>query len=162
MPVALSHYSPQLTCARRSIARCCDRGCDPARVQAGKGERRLGADRRAVTRRRPWRRSVRRPACRWRRPTLAPGVTSTRSVSHSARRMAMSARLVADARLSEDSAERWIGVWEAKARSRRGSVGRAYLFRRGRTVGSGLPVCRRAARPGVTKRWTSTRIAFIS
>jgi hypothetical protein len=35
-----------------------------------------------------------------------------------AHRMALSARLVADARLSQDSAERWIGVWEAEARSR--------------------------------------------
>jgi hypothetical protein len=35
-----------------------------------------------------------------------------------ARRMALSARLVADARVSQDSAERWIGVWEGEARSR--------------------------------------------
>jgi hypothetical protein len=35
-----------------------------------------------------------------------------------ASRMGLSARLVADARLSQDSAERWIGVWEAEARSR--------------------------------------------
>jgi hypothetical protein len=35
-----------------------------------------------------------------------------------ARRMGLSARLVADARLSQDSAERWIGFWEAEARSR--------------------------------------------
>ena len=35
-----------------------------------------------------------------------------------ASRMGPSARLVADARLSQDSAERWIGVWEAEARSR--------------------------------------------
>jgi hypothetical protein len=35
-----------------------------------------------------------------------------------ARRMGLSARLVADARLSQDSAERWIGVWEAEAWSR--------------------------------------------
>ena len=36
-----------------------------------------------------------------------------------ARRMGLSARLVADAKLTPDSAERWIGVWEAAARSRR-------------------------------------------
>jgi hypothetical protein len=35
-----------------------------------------------------------------------------------ARRMGLAARLVADARLSPDGAERWIGVWEAEARSR--------------------------------------------
>jgi hypothetical protein len=37
---------------------------------------------------------------------------------HIARRMGLSARLVADARLSQDSAERWIALWEAEARSR--------------------------------------------
>jgi hypothetical protein len=36
-----------------------------------------------------------------------------------ARRMGLSARLVADARLTPDSAERWLAAWEAEARSRR-------------------------------------------
>jgi hypothetical protein len=35
-----------------------------------------------------------------------------------ARRMALSARLADDARTTQDSAERWIAVWEAEARSR--------------------------------------------
>ena len=35
-----------------------------------------------------------------------------------ASRMGLSARLVADAKMSQDSAERWIGFWEAEARSR--------------------------------------------
>ena len=32
--------------------------------------------------------------------------------------MGLSARLVADAKMTQDSAERWIGVWEGEARSR--------------------------------------------
>ncbi len=35
-----------------------------------------------------------------------------------ARRMGLSARLVSDAKMTPDSAERWIGAWEAEARSR--------------------------------------------
>jgi hypothetical protein len=35
-----------------------------------------------------------------------------------ASRMGLSARLVADAKMTPESAERWIGVWEAEARSR--------------------------------------------
>jgi hypothetical protein len=32
--------------------------------------------------------------------------------------MGLSARLVADAKMTQDSAERWISAWEAEARSR--------------------------------------------
>jgi hypothetical protein len=35
-----------------------------------------------------------------------------------ARRMALAARLVSDARLTQEIAERWIGAWEAAARVR--------------------------------------------
>lgn len=35
-----------------------------------------------------------------------------------AHRMALAARLVSDARITPESAERWIGAWEAEARVR--------------------------------------------
>jgi hypothetical protein len=36
-----------------------------------------------------------------------------------AHRMALAARLVSEARLTEESAERWIGAWESEARIRK-------------------------------------------
>jgi hypothetical protein len=37
---------------------------------------------------------------------------------YAARRAGLSMRLVREARMSEDTAERWIAVWEAEARQR--------------------------------------------
>jgi hypothetical protein len=70
-------------------------------------------------------RCVRRRRCwaRIRTRLRRGGTSSSRPVwkvsgLYVARRMALSARLVADARLTPDSAERWLAVWEAEARSR--------------------------------------------